>query len=61
MKDFSIGHEIAVSLGKIILIIFLLIIFFIAGLMIGFGVVGKGTPMDVLTGETWSHIFDFLR
>jgi len=30
------------------------------GLMIGFGVIGDGTPTDVLKVETWQHIIDIV-
>jgi|SRR5690625_2554412 len=31
-----------------------------AGLMVGFGVIGDGTPTDVLKVETWQHIIDIV-
>lgn len=31
-----------------------------AGLMIGYGVIGDGTPTDALKVETWQHIIDIV-
>lgn len=30
------------------------------GLMIGYGVIGDGTPRDALEWETWQHIIDIV-
>ncbi|MEC5424495.1 DNA-directed RNA polymerase subunit beta [Virgibacillus sp. C22-A2] len=32
----------------------------IAGLMIGYGVIGDGTPSDALKKDTWQHIIDIV-
>lgn len=34
---------------------------FIIGLMIGFAVLGDGSPLDVLRIETWQHIVDIVN
>lgn len=34
---------------------------FIIGLMIGFAVLGDGSPLDVLRVETWQHIIDIVN
>ncbi|MEF3330071.1 DNA-directed RNA polymerase subunit beta [Oceanobacillus oncorhynchi] len=34
---------------------------FIIGLMIGFAVLGDGSPLDVLRLETWQHIIDIVN
>ncbi|WP_152656833.1 DNA-directed RNA polymerase subunit beta [Oceanobacillus sp. CFH 90083] len=34
---------------------------FIIGLMIGFAVLGDGSPLDVLRLETWQHIVDIVN
>ncbi|GAB4073178.1 hypothetical protein GCM10028778_07660 [Barrientosiimonas marina] len=31
-----------------------------AGLMIGYGVIGDGSPMNALKWETWQHIIDLV-
>lgn len=31
-----------------------------SGLMIGYGVIGDGVPLDALKKETWQHIIDFV-
>lgn len=46
---------------RIILVLILLIIAGIAGLMVGFGVVGSGEPMDVLKMDTWQHMLDIIN
>ncbi len=33
----------------------------IIGLMIGYGVLGDGSPKDVLNVETWKHIIDVVK
>ncbi len=33
----------------------------VAGLMIGFGVIGDGDPNEVLNRETWEHIMKFIK
>ncbi|WP_107932530.1 DNA-directed RNA polymerase subunit beta [Ureibacillus chungkukjangi] len=46
---------------RIILVIALLIIAGAAGLMVGFGVIGSGEPLDVLKQETWQHMLDIIN
>ncbi len=33
----------------------------IAGLMIGYGVIGDGNPMDALNWSTWQHMLDIIN
>lgn len=33
----------------------------LAGLVIGYGVIGKGNPEDVLNKSTWQHIIDLVE
>lgn len=33
----------------------------VAGLMIGYGIVGDGVPTDALKFETWQHIIDIVN
>lgn len=50
------------STGIKLLIFFIIIIFVaIIGLMIGFGVIGEGNPVDALKWETWQHILDIIN
>ncbi|MBE3102751.1 MAG: DNA-directed RNA polymerase subunit beta [Bacilli bacterium] len=46
---------------RIILVIALIIGASAAGLMIGYGYIGDGKPLDVLKWETWQHILDILN
>lgn len=43
--------------------IFFSVLLFVAilGLMIGYGVIGNGTPMDALKWETWQHMLDIIN
>lgn len=49
------------QLVKIIIVIALIIGLFVAGTMIGYGVIGDGNPKDVFKEETWTHITDFFE
>ncbi|TFE04094.1 DNA-directed RNA polymerase subunit beta [Jeotgalibacillus salarius] len=42
------------------LIILLAGLSLMVGLMVGYGVIGDGTPQDVLKKETWTHIIDLV-
>lgn len=45
---------------RILIIILLCLIAVVAGAMIGYGVLGKGNPMDVFNEHTWTHIRDIV-
>lgn len=45
---------------RLILVIALVAGSLIAGLMVGYGVMGGGNPKDVLKKETWTHIVDLV-
>ncbi|GAA0420406.1 DNA-directed RNA polymerase subunit beta [Virgibacillus sp. AGTR] len=45
---------------RIIVVLLFCAIALVAGLMIGYGVIGDGTPVDVLKKETWQHIIDIV-
>lgn len=45
---------------RIIIVLLLLIIAAASGLMIGFGVIGSGQPLDALKMETWQHMLDII-
>lgn len=44
-----------------ILFLAIAMICFVIGVMIGYAVLGKGNPLDVLNWKTWQHILDFLK
>jgi len=46
---------------RIIVVLVLSVVALIAGLMIGYGVVGDGVPTDALKFETWQHIIDIVK
>lgn len=52
---------ILVSLMKILIVIILLFLLFIAGTMIGYGVIGGGNPLRVFQLDLWLHIRDFFN
>lgn len=45
---------------RIVLVLILFFIAAMAGLMIGFGIIGGGEPLDALKWETYQHILDIL-
>lgn len=45
---------------RIIIVIILAIFALVGGLMIGYGIIGDGNPIDVLKVETWQHIIDIV-
>lgn len=45
---------------RVIIIGILSIAALVAGLMIGYGVIGEGSPLDALKVETWRHIIDIV-
>lgn len=57
----SSTRYIVVTLLKILVVIALVIILFVAGTMIGYGVIGGGNPRDVFKAEVWTHIMEFLK
>lgn len=46
---------------RIIVVFVLAVIALLAGLMIGFGVLGNGNATDALKIETWQYIVDFVK
>ncbi|MEB1809708.1 MAG: DNA-directed RNA polymerase subunit beta [Bacillaceae bacterium] len=45
---------------RIVIVILLCGLSLVAGLMFGYGVVGNGTPTDILQRETWEHIVNII-
>ena len=43
---------------RILIVLILLTVAAAAGLMVGYGVIGEGKPMDALKWETYQHILD---
>ena len=52
---------ILVTLLKILVVISLVIILFVVGTMIGYGLIGYGNPMDVFDEKIWTHIMNFFK
>lgn len=46
---------------RIILVLVLLMITIIIGTLIGYSVIGDGTPSDLFRVETWTHITDIIQ
>ncbi|KFN90732.1 hypothetical protein TMUPMC115_1755 [Tetragenococcus muriaticus PMC-11-5] len=34
---------------------------FFIGLMVGYGLIGDGSPMQVFNRTLWQHIFEFIQ
>ncbi|MCH4826859.1 MAG: DNA-directed RNA polymerase subunit beta [Planococcus sp. (in: firmicutes)] len=45
---------------RIVIVIALIALAAVLGVMIGFGVIGDGSPADALKWETWQHILDIM-
>ncbi|MFZ0370225.1 MAG: DNA-directed RNA polymerase subunit beta [Halobacillus sp.] len=45
---------------RIIIVLALSIVALFIGLMVGYGVIGDGKPMDALSWDTWQHIWDIV-
>ncbi|RHW39988.1 DNA-directed RNA polymerase subunit beta [Lysinibacillus yapensis] len=46
---------------RILLVVLLFVIAGAAGLMIGYGVIGSGQPLNALKWETWQHMLDIIN
>ncbi|KYD19831.1 MAG: DNA-directed RNA polymerase subunit beta [Caldibacillus debilis] len=46
---------------RILIVLFLIIVCFFIGAMIGYGVIGDGNPFDVFKKSTWTHIYDIVN
>jgi hypothetical protein len=46
---------------RILIIIALIILSTMAGMIIGYGFIGDGKPMDALNWDTWQHILDLIN
>ncbi|MBM7577921.1 DNA-directed RNA polymerase subunit beta [Jeotgalibacillus terrae] len=45
---------------RVALILLLAGLSLVVGLMVGYGVIGDGSPQDALKKETWTHIIDLV-
>ncbi|MYL34248.1 DNA-directed RNA polymerase subunit beta [Pontibacillus yanchengensis] len=45
---------------RIIIVLLICALALLAGVMIGYGVIGEGNPLDALKLETWEHIIDIV-
>lgn len=45
---------------RTIVVIVLLFVCLITGLIIGYGVIGDGAPLDALKVKTWRHVIDIV-
>jgi hypothetical protein len=46
---------------RLLLLICGIIVCFVVGTMVGYGVLGDGKPMNVFEKETWTHIVDLVQ
>ncbi|MGX7197167.1 DNA-directed RNA polymerase subunit beta [Enterococcus olivae] len=49
------------SVIKVLLVILLAMILFLAGLMVGYGIIGDGSPFQVFNRDLWHHILEFVK
>ncbi|RWZ58998.1 DNA-directed RNA polymerase subunit beta [Halobacillus fulvus] len=45
---------------RIIIVLLLSAVALIVGVMVGYGILGDGDPMDALQWDTWQHILDIV-
>ncbi|MDR0921525.1 MAG: DNA-directed RNA polymerase subunit beta [Lactobacillales bacterium] len=55
------GRYILISLIKILIVIALMMLLFIIGTMIGYGVIGGGKATEVFHASLWEHLFSFFK
>ena len=46
---------------KVFLVFIMAVVLFFIGLMIGYGIIGDGHPLEVLNPSIWHHSFDFIK
>ncbi|MBS4175442.1 DNA-directed RNA polymerase subunit beta [Bacillus sp. FJAT-49736] len=46
---------------RIILVLCAIVISVLSGIIVGYGVIGDGKPMDALSKSTWTHIVDLVN
>ncbi|WP_071131123.1 DNA-directed RNA polymerase subunit beta [Enterococcus timonensis] len=52
---------ILVTIIKVLLLLVGMLLFFLVGAALGYGVFGDQQAMDVFDGAVWQHIFSFLQ
>lgn len=48
------------AIAKILFYLVLVVLFFLAGIFIGYAVIGDGNFWEALNRDTWQHIIDFI-
>ncbi|XQY91651.1 DNA-directed RNA polymerase subunit beta [Metabacillus sp. HB246100] len=46
---------------RVVLVLLLMVAATVAGLVVGYGVIGSGNPEDTLNQSTWQHILDLVE
>jgi hypothetical protein len=46
---------------RVLIVLFLMVVCAAAGLIVGYGVIGNGEPLDALKASTWQHIIDLVE
>ncbi|CAM5192005.1 DNA-directed RNA polymerase subunit beta OS=Ureibacillus acetophenoni OX=614649 GN=SAMN05877842_10187 PE=4 SV=1 [Ureibacillus acetophenoni] len=59
-KEIIISRMIATAI-KVLIFFATILIVAILGLMIGYGVIGDGNPIDALNWNTWQHMLDIIN
>lgn len=49
------------SLASVLLFCLAALVLFIAGLMLGYGGIGEGKPLNILKAETWSSVMSYFK
>ncbi|MDR1473146.1 MAG: DNA-directed RNA polymerase subunit beta [Lactobacillales bacterium] len=57
----NVGKYIFFSLLKVFIVIAMMIILFVLGMMIGFGVIGGGNPKGIFNHNLWDNVFSYFR
>lgn len=59
LKDSTVLNVLK-AIAKILFYLVLVILFFLAGIFIGYAVIGDGNFWEALNRDTWQHIIDFI-
>lgn len=60
MDKGKIALQMVTFILKVLLVIVLIILAFVLGAMVGYGILGDGNPFAIFEMETWEHIFSFF-
>lgn len=47
-------------LFKVVLVLLLIVVMFVIGTMVGYGVIGGGDPMAVFEPDIWDHLLGYF-